>query len=211
MAESVRQASAARYGNVPGEEVAPGLIAGLTALGATLAVAAAWSALTAAAPAATKAADALPIRPVPRPIAPPAPVVTAVASDVAVPEARPLCPDPVSVLFPSASAVPSNDDFSARAAPLIAWLAEHPRARVQIQGHADAVGADQTNLLLSYQRAKAAAALLAQAGVSEQRIAMAAVGSHELVAGLPRDAGAHRRATLTINDPDGCRTPASSP
>jgi outer membrane protein OmpA-like peptidoglycan-associated protein len=68
------------------------------------------------------------------------------------------------------------------------------------------VGLDQTNLLLSYERAKTVSSLLVSRGVVLQQIQIAAAGSHSLVEGSPGDAQVNRRVTVQINNPEGCKT-----
>ncbi|MBX2929842.1 MAG: PD40 domain-containing protein [Saprospiraceae bacterium] len=53
---------------------------------------------------------------------------------------------------------------------LLAFLNEHPALRIQINGHTDSVGADETNQLLSEQRAKAVHDYLLSGGIAPERL-----------------------------------------
>lgn len=129
------------------------------------------------------------------------------ASSAAVPKyAKPACPVMVSIFFPVGATVPEAKSSTAELALLIDWAKLNPNARIAVEGHADVVGLDQANLLLSYERAKTVASLLSKRGIAAQQIQIAAAGSHSLVEGLPGDAQANRRVTVHLNDPDGCQT-----
>ena len=116
----------------------------------------------------------------------------------------PACPELGPIPFDSASAIPSPADTQTAIARLLPWLDRHAQARVTLEGHSDALGPDQVNLVLSYQRAIAVEALLMKAGIPKHRIMIAAIGKHEPVEGLPADAGANRRVTLRVVNASGC-------
>ena len=154
-------------------------------------------------------------------VAPPAPAAPATAvSTPAMPspvaayarvEARRAdrdCPPSATLLFAFDSAKPSTGDFGREGGALLDWLRAHPQARLAVQGHADAVGTDQHNLILSYQRARAASAVLARAGVDPVRVALSAAGSHALIDGLPAGAKENRRAVVSVKGYEDCESNA---
>lgn len=140
------------------------------------------------------------------PIAPPAVVATPASAPAPVKDSKPKCPDDLAIYFPVGQAVPEDKIMSSDFAAVVDWAHQHPQARVAVEGHTDVVGQDQSNLLLSYKRAKAVAALLSERGLSPQQIQLAAAGSHAPIDGVPGDARANRRVTVRISDPDGCQT-----
>ncbi len=114
------------------------------------------------------------------------------------------CPAVVTVKFDLGSAA-VQPQFLPRLGGLADWLNENAAARVSVHGFADSSGWDQHNMLLSYRRAQAVAALLAKAGVQPQRIVIRAAGSLDPIAGIPTDAPENRRVTLEVKDFDGCQ------
>jgi outer membrane protein OmpA-like peptidoglycan-associated protein len=66
--------------------------------------------------------------------------------------------------------------------PLIAFLKEHPKQKVRIEGHTDNVGTGVYNLDLSTKRAEAVRDVLVKAGVNSQRIASAGIGEAKPIA-----------------------------
>ncbi len=65
---------------------------------------------------------------------------------------------------------------------LIHWLKEHPVYRVELTGHADAIGSDNHNASLALRRANTIAAFLRDAGIPEYQILINGLGEHEPVA-----------------------------
>lgn len=113
------------------------------------------------------------------------------------------CPEDAIVRFAFGSATPPPD--AAGLARLVGWLQTHPDVKVSVQGHADAIGTDPYNLVLSYQRAQAVAALLNDAGVVPDRVIVGAAGSHEPVAGVPANARENRRVVVQVMNVGDCR------
>lgn len=135
-----------------------------------------------------------------------APVVALPASSSSiVRDTRPYCPAGLSVYFPSGAAAPLAADMQTGLDAIIDWTRQHATAKVAVEGHADGVGVDESNLLLSYQRAKVVVAMMEHRGVLTQQVQLAAAGSHGLIAGIPKDDHGNRRVTVQINDPDNCR------
>jgi outer membrane protein OmpA-like peptidoglycan-associated protein len=119
----------------------------------------------------------------------------------------PVCPDAVSIFFPTARATPEGPDAASELAGVMAWAQQHPSARLLVEGHADAVGADESNVLLSFTRAKTVAAMLMSGGLTAQQLQVTAAGSQGQVHAMPGGAREHRRVTVQIHDPDGCKNP----
>jgi len=65
-----------------------------------------------------------------------------------------------------------------------------------IEGHTDAVGSAESNLLLSRQRAKAVKQYLVAHGVVSGRLSAAGYGEYRLLKGKSSDDAAHRRVEL---------------
>ena len=78
-------------------------------------------------------------------------------------------------------------------------LQRHPRLRLEVGGHTDAVGSDEDNLLLSERRAKAVYDYLIMRGVSADRLTYRGYGESRPVAtnDTPEGRAANRRTTLT--------------
>ena len=78
-------------------------------------------------------------------------------------------------------------------------LQRHPRLRLEVGGHTDAVGSDQDNLALSERRAKAVYDYLTERGVAADRLTYRGYGESRPVADndTPEGRAANRRTTLT--------------
>jgi len=113
------------------------------------------------------------------------------------------CPPVLAVRFMKNSDRPIVKEVETEIAALVKWLDAHPQARLSVEGHADSSGADQMNLLLSYRRAKATAALLVQAGVAPQHIVIRAAGEEQPLDGFPTDSALNRRASVAF---EGCES-----
>lgn len=183
--------------------LALGAMAGALVLGVPLLVTRAP-----AAPAAAPAVSSAVVVPGPRPPAPPPtppppppkPAVVVTPSEPAV--APRACTLRVALTFPHASAVPPAGTRE-QLAPAIERATELPDALVIVDGHADASGNADRNLLLSKQRAHRVAVLLASAGV-KNRIVEHAFGAYD-----PLDTGTdavQRRVEVRVRDPH-CRDP----
>lgn len=64
-----------------------------------------------------------------------------------------------------------------------AWLTQHPQYAVNLSGHADESGPEDGNLVLSRQRAQAAANFLSEGGIASQRLRVQAYGSARPLSG----------------------------
>jgi peptidoglycan-associated lipoprotein len=116
------------------------------------------------------------------------------------------CPQPVTIRFRRGSARPIITDIDTHVAPLREWLTKHPEAKLSAEGHADSIGRERSNLILSYRRAKAVVALLHKAGIPREQLAVLAAGEHQPIAGLPDTAALNRRVLLQIEGSENCRT-----
>lgn len=103
--------------------------------------------------------------------------------------------------FASSSAVLSSG-AQGRLAPLAAFLAKQPDARIQIAGHTDGQGSDAANMDLSARRAQAVGAYLNSTGVSLNRINSVGMGESAPTATNDTAAGRaiNRRVEVTILD-----------
>ncbi len=118
------------------------------------------------------------------------------------------CPEDVTIQFEFGKAAPIMAAVEAGFHTLVNWLKQHPGVKVSVQGHADAVGPDPYNLLLSYQRADAVAGLLRAAGVPMQAIILGAAGSHEPIEGVPAAARENRRVVVQAINIGDCQPTA---
>jgi len=189
---------------VPGEAAPAPLVLLLLAMGLLMTIGAVWLAREVLAPAGPRAAAEAPAAPAPVAASQ---VAAAVAEPVTPIVALPACPDAVSIFFPTARATPEGPEAASELAEVMDWARKHPGARLLVEGHADAVGADETNVLLSFTRAKTVAAMLVAGGLTAQQLQVTAAGSQGQASGLPGGAREHRRVTVQIHDPDGCKNP----
>ncbi|MFO1219466.1 MAG: OmpA family protein [Burkholderiaceae bacterium] len=145
---------------------------------------------------APRAAEATPVAAMPA-VAAPAPA-----------DARPECPAALRVHFAFGSAVPVEAEASLDAAAIVDWAKSHPHAKVMVEGHADRVGPDQSNVLLSYARARAVASWLERRGLPPQRMQLTAAGNHALIEGMAPESQAQRRVVVQLSDSENCQTTA---
>ncbi|MBA4337407.1 MAG: hypothetical protein C0421_01000 [Hyphomonas sp.] len=89
-----------------------------------------------------------------------------------------------------------------RLAPLAAFMAKQPEARIQIAGHTDSQGADSYNQNLSAQRAASVATYLVSTGVTADRINSVGFGESVPLSSNDTAAGRaiNRRVEVTILD-----------
>ena len=127
------------------------------------------------------------------------------ASAPTVASNKPICPGVFALYFATHATVPLAEDARGGFDAIVDWARHHASAKLYIEGHADAVGEDEYNVLLSYQRAKAVASLLEKSGVAPQQVQISAMGSHGLIPGIPGHAEENRRVNVQIVDPDECR------
>lgn len=127
------------------------------------------------------------------------------ALSAAQPTNQDTCPPPVHIPFKLDSATPITKDVQMDIERLEAFMNLHSDARLSVEGHADAMGAEDYNLLLSYRRAKAAAALLGRAGLPAAQMAVRAAGNAAPMAGVPGASERNRRVVLQVVGIDACQ------
>ncbi len=190
------------------------LVAALAAMGATLAVVSAsiWLAppVTQPEPVTIVVHEKEPAPPpkiievqVPAPAPPPTII------QVPAPPAPPPCFDPVTIMFARGKSVPLNGTDTDRAllragaARLSDWLGKHADARLVVAGHADSLGTEEQNLVLSIARSKSVSSLLATNGIPAGRMTVRAAGAAEAAAAAdPRD----RRVDVSVEGVTACKS-----
>ena len=90
-----------------------------------------------------------------------------------------------------------------------AWMERHPEAVLTLTGHSDAVYHEHFNVRLSFMRARAVAAHLQAAGLSERRMRVRGLGAYQPREGLLNDDARNRRVTLSVTGAARCASPAS--
>ena len=123
--------------------------------------------------------------------------------------APPPCFDPVTLMFKTAESVPltgtdaDRERLRAGIARLRRWLAKHADAKLLIEGHADALGPEAINLVLSFARAKSVSALLISSGIPADRMTVRAAGAEGAATNIdPRD----RRVDVRIEGVNACKS-----
>jgi outer membrane protein OmpA-like peptidoglycan-associated protein len=86
---------------------------------------------------------------------------------------------------------------------LVGFLRDNATRNVEIEGHTDNVGSDDTNLGLSQRRAEAVKSFLVQQGIDSGRIVASGKGEHRPVADNESEGGRqqNRRVEVIIGDP----------
>lgn len=118
-------------------------------------------------------------------------------------ECAPLFP----IKFKFGSVTPQVTDMEQKMERLAAWLKANPTANLGLDGHADASGPEEYNLLLSYRRAAAVASLLEDAGTSKAQLVVRAHGEGQSSL-RSADAALERRVVLTIDAGEPCDEPS---
>lgn len=134
----------------------------------------------------------------------PAPAVVPAASQPVVVAPTAPCLPIVTVSFAHDSTKPILEGREAAVRPLVDWIAAHPGAVLSVEGHADTVGTEDYNIVLSFGRARAVAGWLGRLGVPAARIAPRAAGTTP-AKGLPADVSTNRLVVLQIEGVDVCR------
>jgi len=119
------------------------------------------------------------------------------------------CFQPVTIAFDHNSAQPNAADMQRSFGLVQRWLSRHGDANVLIEGHSDATGTEDYNLLLSYGRAKAIASELKRGGIPARQIAVRAAGAGEVLAGS-KGSATERSAVLRIAGADECDRPGTA-
>jgi hypothetical protein len=187
------------------------LVAALAVMGAALASVSASMGLTPPPEPVTVVVHepAPPPPPLPEPVTivvhEPAPPPTIIR--VETPPPPPLCFDPVTLVFARSSAAPlaAADLGTAR---LSEWLGQHAESRLLVEGHADSLGSEEQNLVLSFARAKAVASILARNGVPSGRMTVRAAGAAEAAA---KSDARDRRVIVGIEGLSACKSAPEHP
>jgi hypothetical protein len=121
----------------------------------------------------------------------------------------PPCFDPVTLMFATGKSVPlagtdtDQAQLSAGIGRLSDWLDQHADAKLLIEGHADSLGSEAHNLVLSFARAKSASSLLVSNGIPAERMTVRAAGAEGADANIdPRD----RRVDISIEGINACKS-----
>lgn len=120
------------------------------------------------------------------------------------PSAPAPCLPMVTIPFGHDSTRPIVEGREAAVRPLLDWLATHPGASISVEGHADTVGTEDYNIVLSFGRARAVASWLGRLGVAPSRIATRAAGTTP-AKGPSTDVSTNRLVVLQIEGVDVCR------
>jgi len=120
------------------------------------------------------------------------------------------CPPLFQTTSQSGSERPQAANLEAKVERLAQWLTAHPDTRLLVEGHADSKGSDEFNLLLSYRRANALAALFKRAGVPSNQLLIRAYGESEPLVQVAESAQ-NRRVSLVIADARACPQTMADP
>ena len=117
-------------------------------------------------------------------------------------------PNEIRVTMPSDITFAFNradvrSEFAPRVASLARTLNQHRGMRIEIIGHADAIGSDQYNQELSERRARAVGASLLDYGVGFDRISASGRGEWSPVASNDNDWGRSRNRRVEIRITNG--------
>jgi len=110
------------------------------------------------------------------------------------------------IRFKHGSFKPQVEDMKQKIERLAAWLNAHPTATLNLDGHADASGPEEYNLVLSFRRAAAVAALLEGAGTSKTQLVVRAYGEGQSSSHSAEPAF-ERRVALMIDAGTPCDDP----
>ena len=86
---------------------------------------------------------------------------------------------------------------------IAAVLVEFPELKVRVEGHTDSTGRDETNLVLSQQRAEAVLGALVERGIAAERLTAAGLGKAKPIASNDTQAGRsqNRRVEIYVLEP----------
>jgi outer membrane protein OmpA-like peptidoglycan-associated protein len=114
------------------------------------------------------------------------------------------CPPPFTVHFRTGEVHPVEGELGDQVERLRAWLNNHPQATLWVAGYADAAGAAEYNLLLSYRRSRVVAELLEAAGIPGRRLALRAFGEDRSAMSPPDE---QRRVSVYVKGLPQCPQP----
>ena len=86
---------------------------------------------------------------------------------------------------------------------IAAVLVEFPELKVRVEGHTDSTGRDETNMVLSQQRAEAVLGALVERGIAAERLTAAGLGKAKPIASNETQAGRsqNRRVEIYVLEP----------
>jgi len=121
----------------------------------------------------------------------------------------PPCFNTVTMMFATGQSVPLIETEAERKRllaginRLTGWLSKHDGAKLLIEGHADALGPEGINLMLSFARAKSVSNFLVSNGLPADRMTVRAAGAEGAGANIdPRD----RRVDVSIEGVTTCKS-----
>lgn len=125
---------------------------------------------------------------------------SATSSEKNTPSAYPDFPQG-RVTFDSGQAVLDDAD-TAFLDQVVIFLRDNPTVQLQVQGHADETGSEETNLTLSWDRAQEVVRYLVSQGISMNRLTAQGLGSTVPLTSndTPEGRAANRRVELTIEE-----------
>ena len=93
-----------------------------------------------------------------------------------------------------------EDGYQADLVRLVNWLEANPNSNVEIIGHTDNVGSDNSNLILSSNRAKSVKSFLVAAQIDAQRLTTSGRGCKEPISSNESEDGRaeNRRVEILI-------------
>jgi OOP family OmpA-OmpF porin len=105
------------------------------------------------------------------------------------------------IYFETGKAVLLPESFAALDT-VVKILKQYPSQHLAIEGHTDNVGSDQSNLVLSENRAKAVFSYLVQMGIASERLSSKGFGASKPVAdnNVPEGRARNRRVELRLGD-----------
>lgn len=113
------------------------------------------------------------------------------------------CAPVFAVMFAHGSSGFKTSAYEAAATRLREWSNHHPNAKIRLEGHTDATGDEEFNLLFSHRRAKAVADLLVKAGIPSWRMNTRALGQQPVTASV--SAGdLNRRVVIRVDGFPDC-------
>lgn len=117
------------------------------------------------------------------------------------------CPPVFTFTFARNSVTPAVADRLNEIAYLRDWLGNHPQAKLVLEGHTDALGPEEYNLLLSHRRARTVATILTKAGLPGERLFVRAFGEQLPLTDSVATSPENRRVSVRTEGSDQCPKP----
>jgi outer membrane protein OmpA-like peptidoglycan-associated protein len=115
-----------------------------------------------------------------------------------------VCPPLFFFTFATDSATPDTHNLTPNIEKLKIWLEQHPDQKVFIEGHTDASGPEEYNLLLSYRRTKTVELILLKTGLSKNQLITRAFGEQEPLQDQPVRSITNRRVSIRVESRQKC-------